>query len=124
MTPMTRALLISVLLILIAFVGFSYLTGTAWSHYPRLETPRPVATTGAMTRTRERVDAAAITSKIKAKMMLDDHVDARAINVTTNGSMVTLTGTVGSVDEHDRAINLARDTAGVTEVIDQLMVSR
>jgi len=55
-------------------------------------------------------------------MTLDDEVKARAIDVTTNGSTVTLTGTVGSKAEHDRAVSLARDTAGVTHVIDQLRI--
>ena len=39
--------------------------------------------------------AAALTSKIKAKMALDDLVNAADINVDTDGSAVTLTGKVG-----------------------------
>jgi osmotically-inducible protein OsmY len=35
---------------------------------------------------------------------------------------VTLTGTVRSVDEHDRAVRLARETAGVTQVVDRLRI--
>ena len=71
---------------------------------------------------KETAAEAALTSKIKAKMVLDDYVKARAIDVTTNGSTVTLTGTVRSVSEHDRALRLARETAGVTQVIDRLTV--
>jgi osmotically-inducible protein OsmY len=33
---------------------------------------------------------------------------------------VTLTGIVGSKTEHDRAMMLARETDGVTEVIDNM----
>src|SRR5581483_2007342 len=40
------------------------------------------------------VSEAALTTKIKAKMALDDSVKARAIDVTTDGSTVTLRGTV------------------------------
>ena len=47
-------------------------------------------------------------------------VKARAINVTTRGTTVTLTGTVESKGEHDRAMALARETDGVTQVIDDL----
>jgi hyperosmotically inducible protein len=65
---------------------------------------------------------AAITTKIKAKMALDDSIKARSIDVSTDGSTVTLGGTVGSVAEHDRALALARETAGVTQVIDRLKV--
>jgi hyperosmotically inducible protein len=63
---------------------------------------------------------AATTTKIKAKMALDEIVKARAIDVSTDGSTVTVSGTVNSRAEHDRALLLARETAGVTAVIDHL----
>ena len=66
------------------------------------------------------LDEAALTTKIKAKMALDDAVRARVINVTTRGTTVTLSGIVGSKTEHDRALALARETEGVTQVIDEL----
>ena len=53
-------------------------------------------------------------------MALDDLVKARRIDVSTDGSTVTVSGTVGSRAEHDRAVALARETAGVTTVIDHL----
>jgi osmotically-inducible protein OsmY len=74
----------------------------------------------AATKVEETLDEAAITAKIKAKMTLDDLVKARAINVTTHETTVTLSGTVQSKGEHDRAMSLARETAGVTKVIDDL----
>jgi osmotically-inducible protein OsmY len=115
MAAVVRTLLISALLILISFVAFSYWTGTAYSHYPRIDRPIAVGTTGI-------IDDAALSSKIKAKMVLDDYVKARAIAVTTKDGTVTLRGVVRSVDEHDRALTLARDTAGVTQVVDELRV--
>jgi osmotically-inducible protein OsmY len=71
---------------------------------------------------RETAAEASLTSKIKAKMALDDFVRARTIDVTTEGSTVTLTGTVRSSQEHDRAIALARETDGVTRVVDRIDV--
>jgi osmotically-inducible protein OsmY len=71
---------------------------------------------------KEDVSEASLTTKIKAKMALDDSVKARAIDVTTNRTTVTLTGTVRSIAEHDRAVALARETAGVTRVVDRLTV--
>jgi osmotically-inducible protein OsmY len=59
-----------------------------------------------------------------AKMALDDSVKARSIDVTTNGSTVTLTGTVETAAERDRALALARETEGVTNVINRLSVGR
>lgn len=70
------------------------------------------------------VAQAALTAKIKAKMALDDTVKARGIDVSTNGSTVTLTGVVRSAAEHDRAMSLARETDGVSRVIDHLTVAR
>ena len=74
----------------------------------------------AATRVEKTIDEAALTAKIKAKMALDDSVKARAINVTTHGTTVTLSGTVESSVERDRAMTLARETDGVTKVIDDL----
>jgi len=64
----------------------------------------------------------ALTAKIKSKMALDDSVQARSIDVTTRDHVVTLTGAVRSVAEHDRAMQLARETEGVTRVVDKLTV--
>jgi len=66
------------------------------------------------------IEEAALTTKIKAKMALDDAVKARSIDVTTRGTTVTLSGIVESKTEHDRAMALARETEGVTEVIDDM----
>jgi hyperosmotically inducible protein len=66
------------------------------------------------------LEEAALTTKIKAKMALDDMVKARSIDVTTRGTTVTLSGIVASKTEHDRAMMLARETDGVTDVIDNM----
>jgi len=136
-----RALVLSLILVLLAFVAYSYLSGTALARFPRPDSTPAVGTSGSVESARERgaeigekvavaaakvketAGEAALTSKIKAKMVLDDHVAARAIDVTTDGSVVTVSGTVRSVDEHDRAVRLARETDGVTQVIDRLRVA-
>jgi len=79
---------------------------------------------GAAAKVQEGVSEAGITAKIKAKMALDDSVKSRSINVTTDGTVVTLSGTVESVKEHDRAIALARETDSVSQVVDRLRVQR
>ncbi|HMJ87950.1 MAG TPA: BON domain-containing protein [Vicinamibacterales bacterium] len=110
-----RGLLISILIILVAFVGFAYWSGTAYYHVPRLAPSAVAGTSGVL-------DDAEISSKIKAKMVLDDYVKARSISVNTKDGTVTLRGVVRSVDEHERALTLARDTVGVTQVVDELRV--
>jgi len=70
----------------------------------------------------DRMGASALTAKIKSKMALDDRVNSRAINVDTSGSVATLSGVVRSADERARAVRLARETHGITRVIDKLRV--
>jgi hyperosmotically inducible protein len=70
----------------------------------------------------QSVTEASLTAKITAKMALDDLVRARTIDVTTSGSTVTLRGVVQSTAERNRAIALARETDGITAVVDRLEV--
>lgn len=72
--------------------------------------------------TRRAIEDGALTSKIKAKMALDDTVKAVDLDVDTRGGVVTLTGTVRSETERQRALALARETDGVTQVIDRLQL--
>ena len=71
-----------------------------------------------------KMSDSALTAKIKSKMALDDGVEARAIDVDTSGSVVTLTGVVASANERERAVGLARETAGVTRVVDKLRIKK
>lgn len=66
--------------------------------------------------------SAALTAKIKSKMALDDTIEAAAIDVDTDGRIVTLSGSVGSQAERARALQLARETDGVTSVVDRLTI--
>lgn len=63
-----------------------------------------------------------LTAKIKAKMALDDTVKALAIDIDTQGGVVTLSGSVHSEAERAKALQLARDTTGVTSVVDRLVI--
>jgi len=127
MREIARALLLSIVIILVVFVGFAYWSGNSYWRYPTSpRTSGAVATSGvletAAAKVGASVDEAALTSKIKAKMVLDDSVKARKIDVSTDGTAVTLSGVVRSQAEHDRALALARETDGVTQVIDKLRI--
>lgn len=63
-----------------------------------------------------------LTAKIKSKMALDDSVRAAAIDVDTRNGVVTLSGEVASESERQRALELARETDGVTSVVDRLRI--
>jgi hyperosmotically inducible periplasmic protein len=64
----------------------------------------------------------AVTAKIKSKMALDDTVKALSIDVDTDNGVVTLSGSVTSQAEKAKAVQLAKDTDGVSSVVDRLVV--
>jgi hyperosmotically inducible protein len=141
MRTIVRPLLVVLVLIVAVFLFLGYLNNPSWRG--GAERPAPVAgTTGTVDTEKARERAAdlgekaaiatqqikeaaqetAITTKIKAKMALDDSVKARAIDVSTDGSTVTLSGTAGSNAERRRAEALARETDGVKTVVDRIIV--
>jgi hypothetical protein len=71
---------------------------------------------------RHAINDGATTAKIKAKMALDDTVKALDIDVDTTGTTVTLSGVVGSEAQKTRALQLARETDGVKQVVDNIRV--
>lgn len=72
----------------------------------------------------EAVTDAAITSAVKAKFLGDTGVSGLKIDVDTSDGVVTLTGTVPSQAEKERALKLAHETNGVKSVTDRLKVAR
>jgi osmotically-inducible protein OsmY len=65
---------------------------------------------------------ASITAAIKAKMAADETVKATNIDVDTKNGVVTLSGTVSSKAEADRAIAIAKEAEGVKSVTTHLVV--
>lgn len=130
-------------LMLLTIVGvggvaaFNYWSQNGWSVRPRaaalgaqiakqqaakVATRAAAKANDAASKVGDTVSDSALTAKIKSKMVLDDDVTARGIDVDTSGTIVTLTGVVRSADERDRAVRLARETKGVTKVVDKLRV--
>jgi hyperosmotically inducible protein len=72
----------------------------------------------------QAVSDAAITTTVKSKFLADDTVKGLSIDVDTDNGVVTLTGNVSSRAEADRAMMLARQTEGVSRVVDNLKVGR
>ena len=138
---MIRNLLVLAVIVFGCVLAYNYWTGNGWTLRPRTDSTG-VNVESARERTADVVITAAdkgreaasrlegamsegvLTAKIKSKMALDDSVKARSIGVGTVGSIVTLTGTVGSAAERDRAVRLAMETDGVTKVVDHLEVKR
>ena len=141
MRTLLRAVLILIVVVGLGFLVLGWWAGSSWSGRPHAPSST-VGTSGGIDteKARERgaeiaeksavaaekvkseLDDAALAGKIKAKMALDDAVRSRSIDVTTNGSVVTLSGSVRSTAERQRAVTLARETEGVTRVVDHLDV--
>ena len=139
MGALLRAFLAVVLFVAIAFLALGYWSGSRFASRPASDS---VGTSGnidvnkarergaelggkaavAAEKVSESVAEAALTTKIKAKMALDDTVKARAIDVSTTGTVVTISGHVGSAAERERALALARETSGVSRVVDHVQV--
>jgi osmotically-inducible protein OsmY len=136
---MLGALLRAVVLIVVLVAGAAFLLG--WWGGGGQGNDGAVGTSGARTERAREVGAevgeraavaadqarramtdGSITAKIKAKMALDDSVKALDIDVDTRGGTVTVSGIVASTAQRDRALQLARETDGVTQVVDKLQI--
>ena len=138
---MFGALLRAVVLIVVVVAAGAYLMGW-WTAQPRSgEAPAPVGTSGVNTERAKQIGATVgertavaaneakraltdgqVTAKIKAKMALDDTVKALSVDVDTNGTTVTVSGTVETAAQRERVLQLARETEGVASVVDHLRV--
>lgn len=68
------------------------------------------------------VDDAAITTKVKAKLLEDKTTGGLSIGVETLNGTVQLSGFAKSSQERAQAEALARDTSGVTQVRNNIVV--
>jgi osmotically-inducible protein OsmY len=66
------------------------------------------------------VDDSTITAKVKTSLAADPITKARQINVETYKGVVQLSGFVDSDNERRRALVVARNVRGVTEVEDKM----
>ena len=65
-----------------------------------------------------------ITTAVKSKLTADVIVNGSEINVDTGKNVVTLNGTVDIPAAKERAVMIARDTKGVVQVVDDIVVDR
>jgi hyperosmotically inducible protein len=68
-------------------------------------------------------DDTMITARVKTSLLNDTQVSATKIDVSAANGVVTMSGTVKSKADETRAIELARQTEGVKDVISTLEIS-
>jgi len=64
-----------------------------------------------------------LTAEVKSKLVLNNNIKARYIDVDTSNNIVTLKGKVGSAQEQELAVQIARNTDNVKDVRSRLKVS-
>lgn len=137
MGSLIRTLLVLAIVVIGGAYLLGYLPNTAaiFSSPPKVEIPKvdtdKVSAAASDVKTRaveaaQRMDETladtALTTKIKAKIALDDLVKTADVSVHTKDGVVTMSGAVASAALKDRLTALARETNGVKSVVDQITV--
>lgn len=71
-----------------------------------------------------RIDQEDIAQRITAALTRQAVRESRHIGIAVEGGVVTLSGTVHSIAEHDAAVGVAFSSPGVSQVVDRLRVGR
>jgi hypothetical protein len=71
---------------------------------------------------RRSVDDSVITAIVKSKLAADNETSSANVNVDTRSGVVTLTGVVTTKANKEQAERIARNTEGVTRVINNITV--
>ncbi len=69
-------------------------------------------------------DDAGVSTRVRTALLNDPQVAATAINVRSANGVVTLSGSVRSAAEAERAVAVARQTSGVSDVRSELAVTQ
>ena len=84
--------------------------------------PATLAQEGGNRTAGETLDDTTVNTSVKANLTDNDEVHARNINLETHRGRVALIGFVRSEEQRKSAIEIAKNTDGVVEVIDALLV--
>lgn len=112
------------LLLLIVVIGMLYLTRRRGVDVDVAEAGKAVA--GDLERAAETVrdtsEDALLTAKVKTALALSKSASAFDVDVDSDEGTVTLTGALPSKEIEAAALDVARDTAGVLQVVDRIQV--
>jgi BON domain len=123
-----RTVLLLVILLVVGAYLLGYLPQTAslFGRVPTVPAPSSDEIKDRAARTAQRVDEGladtALTTKIKAKIALDDTLKSADVHVHTANGIVTISGTVRSDAMQTRVLQLTRETAGVKSVTNELKI--
>ena len=78
----------------------------------------------AASRAGEKIADSWLTTKVQAQYFADDDIRSRYINVTSRDGIVTLKGFVESDAVRQQALQIAKNTDGVRQIDDQLLIGQ
>jgi osmotically-inducible protein OsmY/sporulation protein YlmC with PRC-barrel domain len=109
------------IVLLLFLLGFSYLVFTrGWD---RARDTAVDWVQGVAYAAKETSEDAALTAKVKTALSLSRRVPSATINVDTNNEVVTLRGEVPNEETRVLAEMIARDTLGVTELVNRITIN-
>ena len=73
-------------------------------------------------RAKAALEETRLTAKVKSKIALDDTLKGTRVEIHTTGTSVTASGHVATRTQRERVLQLARETQGVTDVVDKIEV--
>ena len=107
--------------IYIGTVLLSTLLATSCSERQRERAER--CTEQAADRAENKINEASLTTAVKSKLAADVRMSTlTSVNVDTNGAIVTLSGTVPTIEDMRQAELVAKTVDGVTRVVNNLEV--
>jgi hyperosmotically inducible protein len=71
----------------------------------------------------QTVDDSGLSTRVKTALLNAPDVAANDISVSAQGGVVTLSGSVRSAEERERAVAIARQVSGVSEVTANVQVA-
>jgi hyperosmotically inducible protein len=83
-----------------------------------------VSTACASRSVRPATDDSALTTRVRTALLNDPQVAAAGISVASSAGVITLSGSVRTAVERDRAVAVARQTSGVSDVRSELAVTQ
>lgn len=95
-----------------AAVLITVLAGTAWAASPNDHKTAPASST----ESQQPVGDTWITTKVKSELLADSDVKGTDINVSTKNGVVTLAGVLDNQLAIDKAITIAKNVKGVSDV--------
>src|SRR5512135_2607042 len=82
----------------------------------------PIVAAGCGKTVGDTIDDATITTRVKTALLNEPALVATGIDVATTAGIVTLSGSVKSPDDEQRAVRVAREVPGVKDVKSALKV--